>query len=138
MGSDLQRLVIHLEHIAETAALLRAGGGVRERMALVAADHLAEMLLQDHMARTFLHTEEFGPLTPRRYDRRQRQQTRVELARTTPIGLLMPQPVLDAHDANVFRVAHAYRNALDHGDRHNAALGRSLAVAYPPGGGSHT
>jgi hypothetical protein len=136
MGGDLQRLIVHLEHVAETAALLRAGGVVRERMALVAADHLAEVLLQDHMERAFLETEELGPLSPRRYDRDQRQRlladfsARVQLACTAPDGVEFRQPILDARDANIFRVAHAYRNALYHGDRHNPALGRSLAVEY--------
>jgi hypothetical protein len=116
--------------------LVRAGGVVRERMALVAADHLAEVLLQDHMEETFVATESMGPLTPRRYDRQQRRRlvadfsARVELACGPPIGFSKSQPLLDAPDASVFRVAHAYRNSLYHGDRHNPALGRSLAIVY--------
>lgn len=135
LDRDLGRLVVHLEHISEAAALLRARGVVRERMALVAADHLAEVLLQDCMEATFVATEQLGPLTPRRYNRVQRQQlvndfsARVQLACEVPVGWAS-EPWLDARDASVFRVAHAYRNALYHGDRHNAALGRSLTVAY--------
>lgn len=135
LDRDLGRLVVHLEHISEAAALLRARGVVRERMALVAADHLAEVLLQDCMEATFVTTEQLGPVTPRRYNRVQRQQlvndfsARVQLACEVPVGW-GSEPWLDARDASVFRVAHAYRNALYHGDRHNVALGRSLTVAY--------
>jgi hypothetical protein len=88
------------------------------------------------MEETFVATESMGPLTPRRYDRQQRRRlvadfsARVELACGPPIGFSKSQPLLDAPDASVFRVAHAYRNSLYHGDRHNPALGRSLAIVY--------
>jgi hypothetical protein len=134
--SELSRLAVHLEHMAEAAALLRAGGVVRERIALVAADHLAEVLLQDWVEDAFVASEELGPLASRRYDRAKRQRlladfsARVEFACAAPIGWMSDEPLLDARDASIFRVAHAYRNALYHGDRHNRALGRSLAVEY--------
>jgi hypothetical protein len=105
-------------------------------MALVAADHLAEVLLQDHVDKTFVTTEEEGPLSPRRYDRDERRRlhgdfsARIELASATPEGFWPPPRLLDAGDAVVFRVAHGYRNALYHGDQHNPALGRPLAVEY--------
>jgi hypothetical protein len=88
------------------------------------------------MERTFVLSEEMGALTPRRWDRKQRRQlindfnARIELARTQPTAWPAPERLLDARDESVFRVAHAYRNALYHGDRHNAGLGRSLAVEY--------
>ena len=136
LGVDLGRLLVHLEHIAEAAELLRAGGVVRERMALVAADHLAEVLLQDHVDKTFVTTEQEGPLSSRRYDRHERRRllgdfsARIELACATQPGFWPPPRLLDARDAVVFRVAHGYRNELYHGDQHNPALGRPLAVEY--------
>ena len=132
----LDRLVVFLEHLAEVASLLQAGGVARHRMALVAADQLAEMLLQDHLEQTLAVSEELGPLSPQRWDLARRQQlsrdfpARVELARLPRIDWPSAEPWLDTHDATVFRVAHGYRNALYHSGRHNARLGRSLAVVY--------
>src|SRR4051812_48129224 len=133
---SLERLVVHVEHVAEATDLLRRGGVVRERMALVAADHLAEVLLQDFVADVFETADEMGPLAPRRYDRGDRQRlvadffARVELARSPPPGLITCHPLLTDEDAVVFKVGHTYRNGLYHGDQHNAALSRALGVVY--------
>lgn len=128
---DLRQIDLFAEQLDLTAALVRAGGLARGRIALVAIDNLAEVLLYRHLQFTFGASEEMGRLTAQRYDRRARERLRqdfdrrVTLAATEHTGTFSwsyPKPILDRVDATIFRVAHRYRNGVYHEDRHNAAL----------------
>jgi len=128
------------EQLDLTAQLVRAGGLARGRMALVAIDNLAEVLLYRHMQFTFDASEEMGGrFAIPRYDQRERDRLRrdfdrrVRLAQTEhsrPLTFAYPKPMLNRMDADVFRVAHRYRNGVYHEDRHNDALLDPLARLY--------
>ncbi len=138
--ADLSRLELFTEQLDLAAQLVRAGGLARDRMALVAIDNLAEVLLYRHMQFTFDAGEQMGGrLAVRRYDQRERDRLRrdfdrrVTLAQTEPKGLFtfaFPKPLLDQVDAATFRVAHRYRNGIYHEDRHNQALLDPLTRLY--------
>jgi hypothetical protein len=49
---------------------------------------------------------------------------------TAPMTFLFPKPILSSADATTFRVAHRYRNAIYHEDRHNDALIAPLGRVY--------
>ncbi len=136
---DLRQIDLFAEQLDLTAALVRAGGLARGRIALVAIDNLAEVLLYRHLQFTFGASEEMGRLTAQRYDRRARERLRqdfdrrVTLAATEHTGTFSwsyPKPILDRVDATIFRVAHRYRNGVYHEDRHNAALLDPLTRLY--------
>jgi hypothetical protein len=137
---DLTRFELFAEQLVLATELVRGGGAARERLALVAIDSLAEVVLYRHMHFAFGASEEIGGRLPvRRFGQRERDRLRqdfdrrVTLAMSQPEGVLafaFPRPVLDEHDAAIFRVAHRYRNGLHHEDRSNDALLDPLAQLY--------
>jgi hypothetical protein len=145
-GSDTQpesldRFELFAEQLALAADLLRAGGLARQRMALVAADNLAEILLYWHTQRTFAASEDsiLARFPVSRYDRKARNalrqdfDRRLALAAIEPAGMAQlsyPTPVVDEEAARIFRIAHRYRNGVYHEDRHNAALLEPLTRLY--------
>ncbi|MFI4991436.1 MAG: hypothetical protein ACHQHO_11055 [Solirubrobacterales bacterium] len=138
--ADLSRLELFAEQLDLAAQLVRAGGLARDRMALVAIDNLAEVLLYRHVQFTFDASEQMGGrLAVRRYDQRERDRLRRDFDRritlaqtelTGPFVFAFPKPLLDQADAVTFRVAHRYRNGIYHEDRHNQALLDPLARLY--------
>lgn len=134
---DLKQVNLYAEQLDLAARPIRQGGVARARMALVAVDNLAEVLLYRHMQFTFAASESTLPGPPkRRYSQRNREQLRrdfdrrVTLATRDEFGFPYPQPILDDSDATVFRVAHRYRNGIYHEDRHNPTLVEPLARLY--------
>jgi hypothetical protein len=137
---DLRQIDLFAEQLDLTAALLRAGGVARGRMAVVAIDSLADVLLYRHMQFSFGASEEMGGrFATRRFDQRERDRLRQDFDRrvtlattvqTGPMTFAYPKPILDAQDATTFRVAHRYRNGVYHEDRHNDALLDPLARLY--------
>jgi hypothetical protein len=137
---DLSRFELFAEQLVLAAELVRGGGSARERLALVAIDNLAEVVLYRHMQFAFGASEDMGGrLAVRRFGQRERDRLRqdfdrrVTLALSEPQGIgafAFPRPVLDEHDAAIFRVAHRYRNGLHHEDRANDALLDPLARLY--------
>ena len=57
---DLTRFELIAEQLVLAAGLVREGGLARERLALVAIDSLAEVVLYRHMQFTFGASEELG------------------------------------------------------------------------------
>lgn len=137
---DLDRLELFAEQLDLAAQLLRDGGLARGRMALVAVDNLAEVLLYRHMQFTFEAGEGMSGRFPvRLYDQQERDRLRrdfdrrVTLATTEhegPLTFSFPKPLLDQGDATTFRIAHRYRNGVYHEDRHNHALLDPLTCLY--------
>jgi hypothetical protein len=137
---DLSRFELFAEQLVLAAELVRGGGSARERLALVAIDNLAEVVLYRHMQFAFGASEDMGGrLAVRRFGQRERDRLRqdfdrrVTLALSEPQGIgafAFPRPVLDEQDAAIFRVAHRYRNGLHHEDRANDALLDPLARLY--------
>jgi hypothetical protein len=137
---DLDHIELFAEQLDLIAELMRAGGLARGRMALVALDNLAEVLLYRHLQSAFGASEEMGGrLAVRRYDQRERDRLRrdfdrrVTFAMTDQTGLMgfaYPRPLLDHADATIFRVAHRYRNGVYHQDRHSPALLDPLSRLY--------
>jgi hypothetical protein len=135
---DLAQIDLFAEQLDLAAGLIRDGGIARGRMALVATDNLAEVLLYRHAELTFTASEEIALFPTARYDDRERQRLRhfdprVTLATVEHTGVMsfaFPKPILSDTDATIFRVAHRYRNAIYHEDRHNNALIAPLARLY--------
>jgi hypothetical protein len=135
---DLAQIDLFAEHVDLAAGLIRDGGVARGRMALVATDNLAEVLLYRHAQFTYRASEEIAVFPTARYDDRERQRLRyfdrrVRLATVEHTELMsfgFPKPILSSADATIFRVSHRYRNAIYHEDRHNTALVAPLARLY--------
>lgn len=138
-GDDIERFRVSVDQLQEGVRLLEAGGTARQRMALVAFDTLAEGLLFRHLDRLFLISDEpyrgkhrTFPATERRRAR-ERFKKRVALANEQFEGVWpfhYPEPILDALDAAVFRVAHHYRNPVYHEDRHHPTLIEPIGRLY--------
>lgn len=136
--ADLSRFELFAEQLALAAQLVREGGIARERLALVAIDSLAEVLLYRHMQASFEASEEMGVLATRRFGQRDRDRLRQDFDRRVTLALLGdgrgtlsdPAPVLGGPDAAIFRIAHRYRNGLHHEDRANDTLLDPLARLY--------
>lgn len=138
-SGDLAQIDLFAEQLDLAAELVRQGGLARGRVALVATDNLAEVLLYRHLQITFGASEETTRLIAQRYDERSRRRLRqdfdrrVTLAATDhagPFSWSYPKPIVDSFDATIFRVAHRYRNGVYHEDRHNAALIDPLTRLY--------
>ena len=137
---DLARFELFAEQLALAVDLVRTGGLARARLALVATDSLAEVVLYRHMQFSFGASEDMGGrLAVRRSGQRERERLRqdfdrkVTLASTEPTGIgafAYPRVVLDEQDAAVYRVGHRYRKGLHHEDRANDALLGPLARLY--------
>jgi hypothetical protein len=138
--ATIERLDLFAQQLMLASELVRAGGLARERMALVAVDNLAEIVLYRHVESTYAASEDWGGrLAVRRYDQVERNRLRrdfdrrVALAMTRQDGVgafAYPKPVLNEYDATIFRVAHRHRNAVYHADSHNAALLAPLVRLY--------
>ena len=135
---EIQTFCLFIEQLEEAVALLRTGRVARQRMALVALDNLAEMLLHDFAELMFFRSDEVAGILPGPlFSQKKRRKIdfdfgrRVTLASQPKSGMgLYPDPILDDLDASIFRVAHGYRNDVYHAGRHNPALIAPLGQLY--------
>ncbi len=117
--------VQELEH---SSALLQSGGTPKERMALVIIDSLAERLLYQHAQRCFGASEAPVARFTRPFPATRRREilddfnAKVRLALVNERFFVFIEPLLNDLDAEIFRVAHRYRNAGYHRGEHNPAL----------------
>lgn len=105
---DLTRFELFAEQLALVAGLVGQGGSARERLALVAIDSLAEVVLYRHTQFAFGASEDMGGrLAVRRFGQRERRDRlghfdrRVTLALSEPDGVFAfasPSPVLDEQE----------------------------------------
>jgi hypothetical protein len=134
----LRRFQVLAEHFDLTADLLTGDGEAEHRMGLVLADQMAETLLVAHTEWRFQASEvpfwRYGG--GRSYSTRQRARIRrnfaerVHLATRAFDDLPPGEPILADEDAVVFLIAHRYRNAVYHRDRHHPALIGWLGRVY--------
>jgi hypothetical protein len=134
-----QRFLRFVEQLEQAVSLLETQRVALQWMGLVALDNLAEGLLFRHLEQVFLASDEptwvehrtFS--APERRAARERFNKRVALAAEklkSVMPVYFPDPILDTHDAVVFRVAHHYRNPIYHQDRHNPTLIHPVGRLY--------
>lgn len=133
------QFLLFVEQFAEAISLTASGVTSKQRMALIAADNLAELLLHRHKGRILRLGSESNELDLPRLDRSDLREferdfgTRVKLAlKGGGEGMAghMLDPLLNDGDEAIFRVAHAYRNRVYHADHHNSAVLPLLTTAY--------
>ena len=133
------QFVLFVEQLAVARELLMAGELSKHRMALVAVDNLAELVLYRHKRRLSEAAQESWRDVEPRLDSKDEQRfrtsfnVRVEVGRKgAGPGMLQSvyTPVLDGLDAGLFRVGHRYRNRAYHADHHNAAALETVSRAY--------
>lgn len=133
------QFLLFVEQMDEARTLLKDARLSKQRLALIAIDGLAEMLLARQQRRIEELRHEAGfPQIPRLTMARLQKlrgdfRARVELARAdTPdlrIGRVLG-PILDQLDADIFRTAHSYRGRVYHADHHNPTALPLIARAY--------
>jgi hypothetical protein len=136
---DAQFLVF-VEQFAEARRLLDPHSIAHLRMALVAFDNLAEVLLARRIRALYRYAEDPLLAPVRRFDHRERTKlnddfgARVMVAQWEPLeGSPLShhlESLLDDLDAETFRVGHAYRRRAYHADEHNEAVLELVARAY--------
>ncbi|MGC1165333.1 MAG: hypothetical protein WA862_04425 [Solirubrobacterales bacterium] len=133
------QFLLFVEQFSEAQDLACSGEISKQRMALIAADNLAELLLYRHKRRVLRLGSEGNDLDLPRLDCSDLREferdfgTRVGLGRKgggEGMAGHMLAPLLDEGDEAIFRVAHAYRNRVYHADHHNAAVTPLLTTAY--------
>jgi len=136
---DEAQFLIFVEQLHEAGQLAASGALSKLRMALVAADNLAEVMLHRHKTRVVRLAGEGHSLDVPRLDARELRElkgdfgARVKLARQgggEGMASYMLSPLLDERDDAIFRTAHAYRNRVYHADHHNPAALPLLTRAY--------
>ncbi|MDX6649131.1 MAG: hypothetical protein QOJ97_1082 [Solirubrobacteraceae bacterium] len=140
-NNDRARMLLFAEQFSRAADLIREGGVASERMALVALDNLAEMLLYRHLRQVIRLSEEPDTLSP---PQRLPASKRAELARDFNARVALGawkggdsynfafgyRRLLGGRDSEIFRVAHRYRGRTYHADSHNPALLPFICRAY--------
>jgi hypothetical protein len=136
---DHARFLVFIEQLDEACQLAMSSAVSKLRMALVAADNLAEVMLHRHKTRVVRLAGEGHKLDVPRLDARELKEfksdfrARVKLAREgggEGMAGYMLSPLLDEPDDAIFRTAHAYRNRVYHADHHNPAALPLLTRAY--------
>lgn len=137
--ADAQFLVF-VEQFAEARRLLDSKSVPQLRMALVAVDNLAEVLLARRLR--FLYRCAEDPLLApvERFDQRERMKLNSDFGSRVMVGCWAPPegsplsshvvPLLDGLDAEIFRVGHAYRRRVYHADDHNEAVLELVVRGY--------
>lgn len=125
-----------IEEFEHAIQLLSDEGHTKHRIALVILDSLAERILVTHARAQFRASEEMWFFAEKQMTRDERSKilrdfnAKVTFALKVPITLDRPRPLLDNVDAEVFRVAHRYRNAAYHRGRYNAAITGPLSRLF--------
>ncbi len=136
-NDDAQFLLV-ADQLVEVRELLVSGTIAKLRLALVAIDNLASVVLYRHLRHIdyLAQHRTWGSLVPRLNDRmRSRFRSdfsfQVELGRKGDEGSLgVMTPILTEFDATIFRTGHAYRNRIYHADHHNARVLPLVARLY--------
>jgi hypothetical protein len=133
---DLSEFKAFIEELEHTVELLESRRLTNERMALVILDSLADRLLFQNARIHFRASEELWMLRGNGYTRDEQARTlrdfgaKVSLATKEPASLGSCEPMLNELDAEIFRIAHRYRNMSYHGGRHNDTLAGPLSRLY--------
>ena len=137
-GDSIDRFILFIEQLELGIELLKDQRVSRQRMALVALDNLAEVLLTEFAEGRFLMSDEGTMLLARTFTAAQREKIMRDFGKKVSLAARVedflsprhPVPLLDDFDASILRVAHRYRNDLYHAGRHNSALLGSLNRLY--------
>jgi len=136
IGDTPGEYIEFIEELEHASGLLLAERRAKERMALVILDSLAERLLYQHAQRCFSASEAPIALFTRPFPQTRRREILDDFNSKVQLGLaderffIFIDPLLDELDAEIFRVAHRYRNAAYHRGEHNAALIGPLGRLY--------
>jgi hypothetical protein len=133
----IDRFVTFVEQLDVAADLVGADTLPKARMALVAVDNLANLLLHRHAERVFAASERSWWHEHRRFTRVERQRILNDFrdllkiaGQSWDMAWQKIEVVVPAEDSPILRIGHSYRNAVYHEDRHNAALIQPLTVLY--------
>jgi hypothetical protein len=130
--------IIFLQEFAVARDLATSGDLAQVRLALIAADHLADVVLHSHARRRFAASERSAMQLRKRFDATERDRTlgvfnrKVNLAeqRSEDPPWLAVERTVGPDDGAIMRIAHRYRNPLYHEDRHNPVLLIPLTWLY--------
>lgn len=117
-----------IEEFEHAVQLLQGESHTKHRIALVILDSLAERILVNHARTEFRATEEMWFFSENQATRDEQARilrdfnAKVSFALKTSQRPDRHQPLLGVEDAEVFRVAHRYRNAAYHRGKYNAAV----------------
>lgn len=133
----LDRFVTFAEQLDVAADLVAADTLPKARMALVAVDNLADLLLHRHAERVFAASERSWWHEHRRFTRIERQRILNDFrgllkiaGQSWDMAWEKIEVVVPAEDSPILRIGRSYRNAVYHEDRHNAALIQPLTILY--------
>lgn len=135
---EVDRVIVFAQMLEAAMQLLAAETLAKDRLALIAVDNLADLLLHRHADRVFDSGEGSWAFPRRQFSRRERHRIRKNFAAMLRLAQARADapwgrdvdPILSEDDAKIVRVAHAYRNGVYHDDRHNQAVLSPLAVLY--------
>jgi hypothetical protein len=152
---SIEQAVLIGEQLEIALELASVNNVAKARLALVAVDNLAELLLTRHARRVFASSEGSWMFRRRQFSSRERKsiikrfEQRLDLAKVdtdAPHGRDVPA-ILSSSDVAIFKIAHRYRNGVYHEDHHNPtilaplvviyahAVGRAFVLGYRPGDG---
>jgi len=133
----IDRFVTFAEQLDVAADLVQADTLPKARMALVAVDNLADLLLHRHAERVFAASERSWWHEHRRFTRVERQRilndfrSLLKIAgQSWDMAWERIEVVVPAEESPILRIGRGYRNAVYHEDRHNAALIQPLTILY--------
>lgn len=137
-NDDVARFALIFDGVEDAAERLRSENIADLRLALVIADYLTDVLLTRRIARVIAFSERgYAWESREQFDSkargllRQGFNRRVSLAArpyNARFAFGLGEPILEPDDAEVLRVAHAYRNDVYHEDRHPSTI-RTIALA---------
>jgi hypothetical protein len=125
-----------IEEFEHAVQLLQSESHTKHRIALVIIDSLAERVLVTHARTRFRAAEVLWFFVEKQMTRDEQARimrdfnAKVNFALETPETGDGAQPLLDEVDAEIFRVAHRYRNAAYHRGRHNPAVTGPMSRLY--------
>jgi hypothetical protein len=133
----IDRFVTFAEQLDVAADLVQADTLPKARMALVAVDNLADLLLHRHAERVFAASERSWWHEHKRFTRVERERIHKDFrsllkiaGQSWDMAWHRIDVVVAAEDSPILRIGHSYRNAVYHEDRHNAALIQPLTILY--------
>lgn len=137
-NDDVARFTLILDGVEDAAARLRSENIADVRLALVIADYLTDVILARRVSRLIALSERgFAWESREQFDSKARGLLRQGFNRRLALAARpydatftfgLGDPIIDPTDAEVLRVAHAYRNDVYHADRHAATI-RTIAAA---------
>jgi hypothetical protein len=128
-NDEVARFTLVLDAVEEATHRTAKADAGELRLGLIVTDYVADLLLARRIERVIMLSERAGWGDSRqRFDSRARGELRQGFNRRVTLAARpyearfiygLGDPILDDSDAEVLRVAHAYRNDVYHEDKHN-------------------